>query len=201
MVRRPPTFLVEYDASLTGIGLVISYYDPVTEWTVFQVAKLELPFDLGDDSGFQNSVEFMAVVIGLAILASLGYASHSIIVKGDNTSSLAWSTTERFRPGPSRGCAVFFMAFATIADLVVDQGIHIPGERNIVCDGLSRDKHAHEFGYDDELVFDLSMHPAVSTVLEACNPLLTADTEALFMQRWRLANSVAAGVTAVTSRA
>ena len=201
MVRRPPTFLVEYDASLTGIGLVISYYDPVTEWTVFQVAKLELPFDLGDDSGFQNSVEFMAVVIGLAILASLGYASHSIIVKGDNTSSLAWSTTERFRPGPSRGCAVFFMAFATIADLVVDQGIHIPGERNIVCDGLSRDKHAREFGYDDELVFDLSMHPAVSTVLEACNPLLTADTEALFMQRWRLANSVAAGVTAVTSRA
>ena len=93
------------------------------------------------------------------------------------------------------------MAFATIADLVVDQGIHIPGERNIVCDGLSRDKYACEFGYGNELVFDLSTHPAVSAVLEACNPLLTADTEALFMQRWRLANSVAAGVTAVTSRA
>ena len=164
------------------------------------MAKLELPFDLGEDSGFQNSVEFLAVVVGLAILASLGYAGHSIIVKGDNTSSVAWSTTERFRPGPSRGCAVFFMAFATIADLVVDQGIHIPGERNIVCDGLSRDKQAYEFGYGDELLFDLSKHLAVSAVLEACNPLLTTDTEPLFMQRWHLANSVA-GAASVNSLA
>lgn len=187
IVKRAPTFLIEYDASLTGLGLVLSYWDPVSSWTILTVVQVKLPFDLQDASGFQNTVEFLAVVVGLACLASMGYASHSVIVQGDNTSSLAWSTTERFRPGPSRGCAVFFMAFATVSDLVVHHGIHIPGVRNVVCDGLSRDLSPADFGFPPALVFDLSLHPLISSVIAACNPLLVADSEGQFVERWLLA--------------
>ena len=66
IVKRAPTFLIEYDASLTGLGLVLSYWDPVSSWTILTVVQVKLPFDLQDDSGFQNTVEFLAVVVGLA---------------------------------------------------------------------------------------------------------------------------------------
>ena len=191
IVQREPTFLIEYDASLTGLGLVISYSDPATSWTILTVVKVQLPFDLQDDSGFQNTVEFLAVVVGLACLASMGYAGHSVIVQGDNTSSLAWSTTERFRPGPSRGCAVFFMAFATVSDLVVHRGIHIPGVRNVVCDGLSRDLSPADFGFSTDLIFDLSAHPLIASVIAACDPLIVADSEGQFVDRWLLAQRLA----------
>jgi hypothetical protein len=191
LVPRTPTFLIEYDASLLGIGLVVSYMDPVTSWTVLFVSKLMFPFDLGDDSGFQNTVEFLAVVVGLACLSSLGYHGHSVIVQGDNTASLSWSTTERFRPGPSRGCAVFFMAFAAHADLVVCRGIHIPGVRNIVCDGLSRDKVPSDFGFAPDLVFDLAAHPSVLAVIAECNPLVSLDSETQFFRRWHMAHGIA----------
>ena len=198
IVRRPPTFLIEYDASLTGLGLVVSYMDASTAWTIMFVAKIPIPFDLGDDSGYQNTVEFLAVVTGLACLSCLGYHGHSIIVKGDNTSSLSWSTSERFRSGPSRSCAVFFMAFATISDLVIHSGIHIPGVRNIVCDGLSRDRHPHYFGFVPELVFPLHAFPLIDEVLRHCNPLLaqSSDSEQHFFARWRLAQRVASSPAA-----
>jgi hypothetical protein len=190
-VRREPTFLIEYDASLTGIGLVISYLDPITSWTILAVSAICLPFDLKGDSGFQNTVEFLAVVVGLACIASKGYSGHSVIVQGDNTSSLSWCTSERFQPGPSRSCAVFFMAFATVTDLVIHRGIHIPGVRNVICDGLSRDKLPGDFGFDLSLHFNLVHHPSVSDVVHACNPLFQSDSEDLFLQRWHLAQRVA----------
>jgi hypothetical protein len=46
-------------------------------------------------------------------------------VKGDNMTSLSWSTSERFRSEKSKGCAIHFMAITTQWDIGVTEGIHI----------------------------------------------------------------------------
>jgi hypothetical protein len=107
LVWRPITYVIEYDASLTGIGHVLSKLeaDEVTK-SLLKVVKVALPFYLGDDSGFQNSVEFIAVVLGVGCLGTEGVRGASIRVVGDNTSSLAWSVKSSFRDGPSRSAAM-----------------------------------------------------------------------------------------------
>ena len=61
---RPVNYVVEYDASLRGEGLVLSKLDNdgLTK-TFLKAVKIRFLFSLGDDSWFENSAEFIAVVI------------------------------------------------------------------------------------------------------------------------------------------
>jgi hypothetical protein len=54
MAPGPPTYVIEYDASLSGVGLVISTLVE-GELQLLKVAKVVFPYDLGVDSGLQNT--------------------------------------------------------------------------------------------------------------------------------------------------
>ena len=91
-------------------------------------------------------------------------------MKGDNRSSLSWSTSERFRSEKCRSCAIHFIAIATRWDLVVVEGVHIEGVRNILCDGLSRDVSVKDSGFEDTDIFEWESSTAICALLQACDP-------------------------------
>jgi hypothetical protein len=185
LVWRPITYVIEYDASLTGIGLVLSKLeaDGVTK-SLLKVVKVALPFHLGDDSGYQNSVEFIAVVLGVGCLGTEGVRGASIRVVGDNTSSLAWSVKSSFRDGPSRSAAMCLMSLGDSLGIEIVEGVHVPGLRNVVCDGLSRDKMPAEFGFADHDCIDFGTSIVLRTLLETCNPLNDTESEDGFTAVW-----------------
>jgi hypothetical protein len=191
LVWRPVEYVLEYDASLTGAGLVLSKLgnDGLTK-TLLKAVKIRFPFMLGDDSGFQNSAEFIAVVMGVGCLASLGVRQASIRIVGDNTSSLSWSVKSSFRDGPSRSAAISFMAIGTSMGLEVVEGVHIAGVRNIVCDGMSRDQAPAEYGFRDEDCIDVGKSEVLQALLEACNPLNDTESELGFTAVWTSARRV-----------
>ena len=146
--------------------------------------KIPLPFNLNEDSSYQNTTEFMAVVMGLGCLASLGFHGAGVRVKGDNRSSLSWSTSERFRSKNCGACAIHFMAIATHWDLVVVEGIHVEGVRNIVCDGLSREVSLADSGFFGRQVLDWEESPSLIALLRACDPS-TEYTSKAIVDMWR----------------
>jgi hypothetical protein len=89
LAEKPPSLQIEYDASLTGIGIILSELSATGETQLIGAVKLPIPVDLGGDSGYQNSAEFMAIEVGLACLISLGYSGRGVKLIGDNTLSLA----------------------------------------------------------------------------------------------------------------
>ena len=194
LAEKAPSLQIEYDASLTGLGMILSELSDTGETRLICAVKLPIPFDLGANSGYQNSVEFMAIVVGLACLAALGYSGRGVKLIGDNTSSLSWASTERFRAGHSRPAAVCFMALAVTHDLTIASIEHVAGVRNIVCDSLSREGSYAEHGFSPAQCFDLTRHPIVERILLTCNPLHDLTDDNAFYALWRSAQHLAAAL-------
>ena len=170
-------YVIEYDASLSGLGIVISGgTDPITA-TIFMVAQISiLPFELGDDAGYQNTVEFLAITIAVAILASQGITNCGIPLWGDNVASLAWSDQMRFRNRRSNRAARAFVALLITGHYTIEDTHHVKGEENIMCDRLSRWEEYHEtptdLGFSFGVIFDIDQSPLLSRLLAFCNPKL-----------------------------
>ena len=90
---RIASITIQFDASLEGAGFVIYERHPVSGVESVLGASV-VPFlslEFGDDSGYQNTSEFLAATIG--ILTCLRVAEHAgshvvIDLKGDSISAL-----------------------------------------------------------------------------------------------------------------
>ena len=167
---RESEFLVEYDASLTGLGIVL-YKLKNNEEVIWKVVSATFPYVLEQDSSFQNTVEFIAIVLAMACLASLGVSNASVRLRGDNVSSLKWSVKERFKGCRCLNAAVVYIAIGSRCDLRVDETVHLPGLQNIVCDRLSRGTPPSVFGFRaDQLVICERQEEMFLEVLSLCCP-------------------------------
>ena len=169
---RSARYLIEYDASLTGIGVVISTIGSGLDTKqLFCVSAVSLKdFGLEQESGNQNTCEFIAVVTGLAILAARGVSGAGVKLIGDNTSSLSWCCRERFHSSIGKATSMVFMTIVTFCDLQIVEGVHIPGERNVVPDRLSRDVPYQDLGFADRDFFRVEPQSAVGDAVRACDP-------------------------------
>jgi len=184
LCRRGANYLIEYDASLGGIGLVVSTLDVVTGEVESQWAsKIVLLYGLRD-SGYQNSVEFIAIVLGLGCLAARGARDFTVRLKGDNVSSLCWSTSELFHSSRSRGAALLLMALLAHLGAQISEGEHVPGERNIVCDRLSRGGVPQDYGFSPDRTMDFDGLEQADTMLRLCDPRAAIDSERDLVEVW-----------------
>jgi len=187
----PVEWVIEYDASLYGVGTKIfrlSGKNLETE-TLMLVSGTVTPFELEGDSGNQNTMEFIAVVIGLGLLAAEGVRDVRFRLRGDNKTSLAWSQKQRFKTGPSEAAAVAFLLFSQECGLRMgeseDDLIFIKGLVNVACDNLSRGHSPEELGYDPELIRTIEPGSRLYQLLELCHPLRRARTEIETGERYR----------------
>lgn len=149
---REAMFVIEYDASLTGLGIVLYKLIEGVE-VIWKVVSVEFPYSLEQDSSFQNTAEFIAVVLAMACLASLRVSNASVRLRGDNISSLRWSVKERFKGCRCLNAAVVYIAIGSHCDLRVEETVHLPGLNNVVCDGLSRGRLPSYYGFSVDQSF------------------------------------------------
>jgi hypothetical protein len=129
-------------------------------------------------------MEFIAVVMGLGCLGYLGVRNQKVKIIGDNMSSLAWSVRSSFKDGPSRSAAMCLVALSIHLGIDIVDGEHIAGIKNIVCDGLSRDRYPQDFGFMERDCIEVDNDRGLSQLLRRCNPLLETNSDEGFLRAW-----------------
>jgi hypothetical protein len=135
---RRSALLIEYDASLTGLGVIVFQRSPTGVERELFFMQIPLPYDLHQDSGFQNTVEFTAILMAVAAVVACGHRDISVDLRGDSRSSLAWAVNLRFGDGRSRRAALAYVSLLMMYNISVADRIFLRGVDNIRCDGLSR---------------------------------------------------------------
>ena len=142
---------INLDGSLTGLGVLIwQRPDQVDQWPVdltgfcpppadlLAMVGYTVDYQLGGDSSFQNSMEFITIVLSLAILASLGQRDITIVVQGDSTSALAWASKRKFKTARCRVAALVYMRISMRCGVLVSGVTHQAGTLQVYSDPLSR---------------------------------------------------------------
>lgn len=177
-----PTYKICFDASLTGVGVGIHTVD---QNEVLCVTSYQFPFSLDDESRYQNSVEFIAVVIGFWLLHRRGISDCTVRLEGDSITALTWGTTERFKGLLNLGAVITFILLGTRYNIWVQDSVHVPGVDNTTYDALSRGTSCQELGFDASTTVDLSSDIDFNSLIRLCNPKLTYNNENELLELWR----------------
>ena len=103
------------------------------------VPLLSLKF--GEDSGYQNTSEFLKAIIGILTCLRTTEAAESHVVidlRGDSVSALQWANTSRFNSESVNRAAILFTLILVRQRVVIANVEHVAGECNGICDDLSR---------------------------------------------------------------
>ena len=187
--QGPAEFLLEVDGCPMGIGIFI--HERIDgEWSpIFAVSWCD-EYDLQNDSRYQNSMEFISAVMGLATLGWLGHFNKRVEVLGDNTTSLSWLEAMKFRPGASTSAALAYILLHKQCGYSVVSTEFVPGENNL-ADPLSRGTLPSHFGFDESHSFtQLSAPPIMKELSALLNPSIECMEESFLLNHWAMINSI-----------
>jgi hypothetical protein len=197
--KEAPTWFVNLDASLTGLGWkfyrVSANTDEdgslVFERTLAFVIGYNTPYHLDGKSKFQNSMEFIAISLVGLILLSLGYTKCSYVLQGDNTSSLSWSDTESFKGGSSFAAALGFILMAMTSGNEIYDREHLAGiQMEHESDPLSRGVDPVDLGYKESEVLRLSHNQVLRDWVGLLNPRSPLDLTSQLVGHWKMYESL-----------
>jgi len=167
--RQPAQYIIKYDASLTGLG--VGLY-AVQDERLISYAALQLPFSVDSDSSNQNTMEFVAVVLGLLLAWRANLNTFYYDLHGDNMSSLAWARSDRTNSLLARRANIIFTTVSMHLHVQLADTEHIPGSMNIVFDGLSRNVSPEELGLDPSLLYPTAADSTINEFINLCNPAI-----------------------------
>ena len=81
---RPTQYIVEFDASLTGAGVIIYKRVHAMEVCLAATAMDLRGLGFGSDSSFQNTAEYVGAIVGILGLLRLGVSNEDIELRGDS---------------------------------------------------------------------------------------------------------------------
>lgn len=187
----PATMVCEFDSSLTGSGMLFYQCNPDGSETVLGGAAISLS-SLGfeDDSSFQNTSEFIAIVLCLRVLRAVFPEVKTISLRGDSVSALTWASKGQFRGDIITNSSILhtLILIVTGIEIVGDPILHIRGEDNWRCDGLSRGKSMLDIGMNHVKFFDLNSDPLSMELLSLCDPATPIEIESDFANFFRRCN-------------
>jgi len=160
-------YCIKYDASLTGLGVGI--YELRTS-TLLIYASLELPFQVTNESKRQNTMEFIAVILGLLLAWRSSLHNFTYNLHGDSVSSLAWAKADRVNSTIARQANIVFTTISVHLNAAVADTIHIPGSLNVIFDGLSRGLTPSELGLDQSRAYPADSDDALIQFISLCDP-------------------------------
>ena len=194
----PARYLLEIDGCPEGVGVLIYEKQDSGHWKSIFAMSWCNEYNLGNDSLYQNSMEFISGVMGLACLGWLGIHHTHVEVLGDNMSSLTWMKSLKFRPGPSTSAAVAYMLLLKIGGVEVVKTEFRPGVENIRADGLSRGDNPHQLGFSDYNSFTKdTAPPELKGLSRLLDPSINFMEEETLIQYWGLQTSI---ITSLFSR-
>ena len=128
------------------------------------------------DSSYQNTYEYLAILLGLLLSKSLGIRDGVFAVLGDSRSSLAWVLQGRARSVLCRRASIGFSILAVNVAATILETEYVPSKLNVVCDGLSRGIPPSELGLDEGLWVHLPDTGPVVQYIRSCDPRLPLTT-------------------------
>ena len=194
----PSHVVAEFDASLSGAGLI--WYDRSSgaEVAVGVCAVDISSLGFNDDSSFQNLAEFIGAIIAVVGHIRLGYMGQSRSLRGDSMAALTWAITERTRGSISTNAAMIWTLLCVYANIDIAEAIHIPGKENGLCDRLSRrrgssqpvESEARSMGLGKARVIDMQEDSQVIALLTMCDPKVVLSSDKEFVDFWCSARRV-----------
>lgn len=163
-------YLIEYDASLTGLACGISKINEHSQIEMIAFTAVTPPFTATQDSSYQNTYEYLAVLLAILMAHCLHIKVFSYALTGDSVSSLSWCQADQARSALAYRANLAFTLASVATDATVDSTQFITSESNEVYDGLSRGLSAEQVGLDPRHHFHLhESHPVVE-FLRLCDP-------------------------------
>ena len=186
-------FIVEFDASLQGVGLLWYKRDSNKKEIALGASAVDISsMNFGCDSSFQNVAEYIGGLIGLVGLIKLGISNVAIEFRGDSLTALSWAKKEKSRGKLVSNAAIVFSLLCIRFGLNVQETTHISGEENWRCDSLSRltqenftiSEALERMERHDTKVIDMSDIKGTTILLRNCNPQVSLDEENDFLRFW-----------------
>jgi hypothetical protein len=178
------TYCIEYDASLEGLGVGVSAIQGTSLHSI-GVGGSTFPFDLVHDSKYQNTVEFTAVVVGMACLARSGIKDCTVRLVGDSRTSLKWGLTERFKGTLCLAASLVYILLSSHFNLWVSESDHVPAADNWFYDKISRGVSPTELGVAPALILHLQSDADIQQLLQLCDPTVDNTQTSAVLDLWR----------------
>jgi ribonuclease HI len=187
-----PVFIAEFDASLTGVGVLVYERVDGTEMCVGGGAVDIRGLGFEGDSAFQNIAEYIGAIVGLGALIVLGTRCNDIEIRGDSIAALTWAQTERARGQRVTNASMVFTTMCIKHGMDVKVATHIRGEDNFRCDQLSRlvesersvQQTMEELGLGESGVIPLQECEWIRRVVGLCDPGREFKNEKEFVRFW-----------------
>ena len=194
-----PILIAEFDASLSGAGLIWAVRSNGAE-VVRGVSAVDLSFlGFGVDSSYQNLSEYIGAILAVIGQVMLGFSGTGIALRGDSVTALTWAMTERPRGVRVTNASMIWTLLCIATDIDVKEVTHIAGEDNGRCDRLSRRgtdttisvaEEAEDMGMRGAEVVDLDSDGIVREIIGLCDPRTELNSEADFLLFWLRARGV-----------
>jgi hypothetical protein len=144
------------------------------------------------DSAYQNTAEFIGIILSLLARAQLGIRDVDIEVMGDSKAALSWASTHCFKSPKATNASIVFILTCIAFGFTVRESVHIPGTKNWRADGLSRkvigstavEDVMREIGLEHIPVAHIVNNQFVRILRGCCNPSRSMNDEDDFVALW-----------------
>jgi hypothetical protein len=199
---RRPEFSITTDGSLGQVGIIVYKITDAGEACVGCSAVSINQFGFGDDSSYQNTCEYIGMVLGILALVKIGARNVDVIVKGDSTSSLSWIQKQKVSGQAAMNAALVLGSLCVRFGLEVNYTDFIKGIDNHKADRLSRivekrmtiERAMELNGHKGCPIIDLLDSKASRTMVEMCNPARGMESEREFQGVWASIREAIEGV-------
>ena len=207
--RMPWRILLEFDGFLSGSGVIWYRLDQHRVNGHLQYHEVPLggcAVDLrglgfGSDTQFQNSAEFISVVVGLVGIKLMGWDAQAVKLRGDSETALMWASGHKYKSTNVMNAAMVY------ACLCADTGFHVVETQRILsevnwrADRLSRRWEKYRgaswirmtqiLGLGDKKLCGLQeVAVDMGEILSLCDPKASWEGDLDFGVFWRRALSI-----------
>jgi hypothetical protein len=199
---RDPSYVITTDGSLGQIGIIIYKMTETGEACVGCSAVSIAEFGFEDNSSYQNTCEYIGMVLGVLALIKLGIRDVDVVVRGDSTSALSWVEKEKVSGKAAMNAALVLVSLCIRFGLEVNYTVFLKGLDNHKADRLSRiiEKkmtlaRAMEMnGHSGAEVVDLLGDPHSAALVRLCDPGNGLESEDEFKNVWVAVRSAVEGL-------
>jgi len=144
-----------------------------------------LPYDLRNDSQYQNTMEITAAIAGLLRAVQLWGRDLPVHFRGDSETAISWLHADMttFKSHRARGPAMFLTTLRAQYGVVPDtNATHISSAENFRADKLSRGEDLQPI--DNIPIYRNTSNTPLTEFLVLCNPLTQPTTDLDYVARW-----------------
>jgi hypothetical protein len=190
---RPPDYIVETDASLSGVGVILYRNNDSLDTCVGGSAVSIKDFGFGTDSGFQNTAEYIGTVLGVLALVKIGVRDVDVLIRGDSTTALVWATQGKVKGPAAINAAVVVTALCIRFGIRPRYSVFLSGLENHKADLLSRveekgisvEQAMNQNGHGGSPIINLRENATTNTLVQMCDPRVKVDKEEEFALLWQ----------------